>query len=226
MQSAVLTSSREMDVPVVAAACAFDWGGSCGASVFQVSAGRAAGVGGRVIRGGGWRPGGDCRTCGVGEEHAGAIAGGSAGTELGARVARQVAVAIARSMAGARSVWRGVAGESALQHDDPRKHRVWPRAIFRSSRSCARRGWRRSMTKSCTCRWGMTRRWWERASGLSGSERQRLLIARAVVDRPALLILDEAMSQLDAGHRASGGVESRRALLHADCHRSSGVDGA
>jgi ATP-binding cassette, subfamily B, bacterial len=44
---------------------------------------------------------------------------------------------------------------------------------------------------------GYDTRVFEDGRGLSGSERQRVLIARAVVHRPALLILDEAMSQLD-----------------------------
>jgi ATP-binding cassette subfamily C protein len=47
----------------------------------------------------------------------------------------------------------------------------------------------------------------ERGQGLSGGERQRIALARAMVDRPDLLILDEVTSQLDA--------QSEDRILHA-----------
>jgi ATP-binding cassette subfamily B protein len=62
-------------------------------------------------------------------------------------------------------------------------------------------------------------------SGLSGSERQRLLIARAVVHRPALLILDEAMSELDAEieHRVASNLAELSCTRMVFGHRVSMV---
>ena len=58
----------------------------------------------------------------------------------------------------------------------------------------------------------------DRGSRLSGGERQRITLARALLREPALLVLDEATSQFDAGNErhvlgALQGLRRRMAIV-------------
>ncbi|MFM7050623.1 MAG: ABC transporter ATP-binding protein, partial [Planctomycetota bacterium] len=77
---------------------------------------------------------------------------------------------------------------------------------------------------------GLESRLGEGGSGLSGGQRQRLAIARALVCDPAILVLDEATSQIDAESEAQiasaiDGFRKGRTLI-AIAHRLSTVRSA
>jgi ABC-type bacteriocin/lantibiotic exporter with double-glycine peptidase domain len=63
------------------------------------------------------------------------------------------------------------------------------------------------------------------SGGISGGQRQRLMIARAIVSRPRILLFDEATSALDNQTQAivTRSVESLKATRVVIAHRLSTV---
>ena len=76
----------------------------------------------------------------------------------------------------------------------------------------------------------VTNRVSERGSGLSGGQRQRIAIARAVLQKPRLLILDEATSALDYITERQVGLNLKREFegttVFFITHRLSTIRGA
>ena len=76
--------------------------------------------------------------------------------------------------------------------------------------------------------WGLDTRIGEQGLSLSGGQRQRLALARAVVGRPAVLVLDDPLSALDIHTEAQVEQALRSVLARHDGagRRAPGVDRA
>ncbi|KAA1422584.1 ATP-binding cassette domain-containing protein, partial [Nocardioides antri] len=75
--------------------------------------------------------------------------------------------------------------------------------------------------------WGLETRIGEQGMALSGGQRQRLALARAVLSRPPVLVLDDTLSALDVHTEALVEEALRRGLVDTTglivAHRASTV---
>ena len=76
--------------------------------------------------------------------------------------------------------------------------------------------------------WGLATRIGEQGMSLSGGQRQRLALARAVLARPAVLVLDDTLSALDIHTEALVEEALKRVLagVTGDRRRAPGLDRA
>ena len=83
-------------------------------------------------------------------------------------------------------------------------------------------------TSSTTCPYGLDTRIGEQGLSLSGGQRQRLALARAVLGRPRVLVLDDPLSALDVHTEAQVEEALRRVLAqhHRAGRRAPAVDRA